>query len=331
MAQRVPILRILGGLFFVLAGVAYYLGITIAFSAAVGFVVGGAAVILLAIIGHRASGADVAVFIIGLLVLGAFLTPGVASPGSTAGGRVTYTVPKSALSATKIDLLATTDVGSITVSYTDNAATGYQVNFTRSPFPFSIFSGVVPSASLKNETQAGAFVLNATARAYDISVAIGTGYSLNVSASTGTGSVELKTAAGQSLAAVSLQSGTGSVKANLTSSSAGAIRLETGTGSIELDSSSLAPNGPRVPITLQAGTGGVTLRVMLASGTAASIEATAGLGGVSHNLVGFSVSPQSTGSNLVATAGDPSVAATSFVIRLSTGTGSVTADAQVLG
>jgi hypothetical protein len=174
-------------------------------------------------------------------------------------------------------------------------------------------------------------MLNATARSYDISVEIGAGYILNITASTGTGSVNVRSLAGETLGVVSLQSGTGSVNGNLTSRSIGAIRFEAGTGSVSLSSNHLAPSGARVPISLKTGTGAVDLNMKLTGGTAVSLTASAGLGSVNHNLQGFLVSTQSSRSNLEATAGDISGAATSFVIQLSTGTGSVTVDSQFLG
>lgn len=331
MAQEIPVLRILGGVFFVLAGLAYFLAFTIPYSLALLFVAAGAAVVLVAILGHRPSGGDVAVFVIGLLVLGVLTTPGVAYPGGEAGEKVTYTVSASALTAQQVELLVHTDVGSVSVSHLANSAAGYQVNFTRSAFPFSIFSGISPLASLTNETRGGIFTLNATSRGYSVSVAVGDSYLLNVTASTGTGSIDFNGSPAGRLGDVSLESGTGSVSANITSQSVGAVSLQTGTGSVELRSSHLASNGAMVPITLSTGTGGATLDVSLAGGTAVSLEATAGLGGVNHNLQGFTVSPESTRSSLFATAGEPGSAPSSFVVRISTGTGSVTADARFLG
>jgi hypothetical protein len=327
LATRVPILRILSGLFFVLAGLAYYLGITIASSAALIFIAAGVAVVLLALFGHRARASDVAVFVVSLLVLGAFLTPGVGT--GTSSPTLSHTVPKTALSTQHVDLVTSTDVGSVKVFYSTRSDLAYQVNFTRSSFPFGFFAGS-PSTSLSNETRGGAFVLNATAHQYDISIAIGTGYVLNVTANTGTGSVNVRGLSSERLGTVSLQTGTGSIDGNLTSLSIGGIHLQAGTGSVKLYSSHLAPSGPRLPITLSTGTGSVSLDMKLVSGTAVSMDASAGLGGVSHNLEGFSVAAQSSKSHLVATAGDVNTAATSFVVQASTGTGSVTVDAQFL-
>jgi hypothetical protein len=331
LASQVPILRILGGLFFVLAGLAYYLGITIASSFSLLFIAAGAAVLVLALLGHRAHGGDVAVFVIGLLVLGVFITPGVGAPGSAVGQRVSHTVPRSGVSTQQIDLIASADLGSIDIFYSNRSDLGYQVNFTRSSFPFGLFTGSRPSTSLSNETRGGVFTLNATARSYDISLAIGMGYLLNISAATGTGSINVSSLVGERLGTVSLQSGTGSVNANLTSLSIGGISLQAGTGSVNLHSNHLAPTGARVPITLKTGTGSVDLEMKLASKTAVSLEASAGLGNVNHNLQGFSISSQSSRSDLVATAGDINNAATSFVVQLSTGTGSVTVNSQFLG
>lgn len=330
MATRVPILRILGGLFFILAGLAYYLGVTIASSASLIFIAAGVVVVVLALFGHRARGGDVALFVIGLLVLAAFISPGI-GPGTSVSDRISHSAGKAAVSARQIDLVASADVGSISVSYSSRGDLAYQVNFTRSPFPFGLWPGASPYASLTNETRGGELELNATARSYDVSVSIGTGYVLNVTASTGTGNVELKALAGETLGAVSLQSGTGSVNANLTTKSTGSVRLETGTGSVSLSSNHFAPNGARVPVSLKTGTGSVDLKMKLPNGTAVSLSASAGFGSVSHNLQGFLVNQESsTGSNLVATAGDVNTASSSFVVQLSTGTGSVSVTSRFL-
>jgi hypothetical protein len=326
--MRVPILRILGGLLFILAGLAYFLGVTVAFSAGLVFIAAGAAVILLALLRHRAHASDVAIFIVGLLVLGVFLTPGIGS-GPSASERISQTVTRTALSTQQIDLVAFDDVGSINVSYSSRSDLAYQVNFTRSSFPFGLFAGL-PSASLSNETRGDTFMLNATAHWYDISIAIGKGYVLSVTANTGTGSISMNGMSSERLGSVSLQAGTGSIRSNLTSLSVAGISVQAGTGSVDLFSGHLAPTGARAPITLSAGTGSVRLEMKLASGTAASIDASAGLGGVSDNLQGFSISPQSSKSHLLATAGDVETAPTSFVVQASTGTGSVTVDAQFL-
>ncbi len=110
------------------------------------------------------------------------------------------------------------------------------------------------------------------------------------------------------------------------------MRLEPGTGSVSLSSTHFAPRGARVPVSLRTGTGSADLKMKLPSGTAVSLTASAWFGSVSHNLQGFLVNQQSsTGSNLVATAGDIDTAATSFVMQLSTGTGSVNVNSQFLG
>jgi hypothetical protein len=331
LATQTPILRVLGGLLFILAGVAYYLGISIASSIFLLFIAAGVAVVLVGVFGRRVRGGDVAIFVIGLLVLSVFISPGF-GPGNPGSERITHSAARSAVSAHQIDLLASADIGSISISYTNRSDLAYQVNFTRSAFPFALWPGASPSTSLANETRDGDFILNATAHSYDVSVAIGIGYVLNVTASTGTGNVDLRTSASETLGAVSLQSGTGSVSGNFTSQSVGSVRLETGTGSVSVSSNHLAPSGRRVPMSLTTGTGSVSLKMKLPSGTAVSLTASAGFGSVSHNLPGFLVNQQSsTGSSLVAAAGDVNTAESSFVMQLSTGTGSVSVDSQFLG
>lgn len=329
MAAQVPILRILGGIFFVLAGLAYYLGVTLASSASLIFIAAGAAVILLALLRHRASAGDVAIFIIGLLVFGVFLTPGIGA-GYSASQSITHTVGKTALSTQHIDLVASANVGNVNVFYSSKSDLAYQVNFTRSTMPFGFFAGL-PSTSLTNQTEGSVFTLNATAHSYDISIAIGTGYTLDVNANSGTGNVNLRGLSGERLGLVSLQTGTGNINGNLTTLSVEGVILQTGTGNANLFSNHLAASGPSVPIVIRTGTGSVDFDVKLVNGTAVSIDASTGLGGVNHNLQGFSVSSQSSRSSLTANAGDVSTAATSFLVQATAGTGSVTLNAKFLG
>ncbi|MDA4118217.1 MAG: hypothetical protein OK455_07725 [Thaumarchaeota archaeon] len=329
-ASSFPILRVLGGSFFVLAGVAYYYDVTLNASISFVFVAAGFAVLLLAVLGHRARGGDVAVFVIGLLVLSAFVSSGVRISATSV--HISQMATSSQLPSKQVELLASSDVGRIDISFSNRSDLGYQVNFTRSNLSFPlIIPGKSPLASLTNQTRAGTFVLNATSRSYDLSITIGTGYVLNVTASTGTGSIDIRTLGSETLGVVSLRSGTGSIDANLTSQRVGAVSLQVGTGSIRLTSNDLAPSGQRVPITLATGTGSVNFKVKLPSGTAVSVDASVGLGSVYQNLQGFSISPQSSTSRLIATAGDTDEAARSFVIQASTGLGSVALDSEFLG
>jgi hypothetical protein len=328
LTSRVTILRVLGGLFIVLAGLVYYLGITIASSASLVFIVAGIAVVLLALSGHRARGRDAALFVIGLLLLAAVISPGIGpSQGSQS---ISHTVTSLELQPSRIQLIASTDTGGISVSYSAKSNLAYQVNFTRSSFAFGIF-GSIPFAALSNETRDGFFVLNATAHSYGISVAVGTGYVLNVLATAGTGSITVNARPSERLGVVSLKSGTGSVTANLTCRSVGDVELLAGTGSVNLESNHFAPNGTRIPVKLHAGIGSANLDVRLANGTAVLLEASAGFGSVNQDLQGFTASPQSTRSNFVAQSGEVSAAGPSFIVQASTGTGSVTVKAQFLG
>ncbi len=330
MPRSVPMLRILGGLLVVIAGLAYYFGVTIAAPVSLFFIAAGLAVILLAAFGRRARPGDVAIFVIGLIVLGAVVSSGLGAPRTSE--EISKTVTRAQILSQRIEIVASTDVGSINISYSNRGDLGYQVNFTRSAFFFpTLFPGVSPLASLTNETKEGTLVLNATSRSYDVSIAVGTGYLLNVTATTGTGSIDVRTFSGEALGTVSLQSGTGSITANLTSRSIGPVTLQEGTGSITLSSSHLAPSGQRVPITLSTGTGSINFKVNFPTGTAASVDASSGMGSVNHNLQGFSVSPESSTSKLIATAGDVNAVGKSFVIQASTGLGSVTLESQFVG
>lgn len=329
MGLRFSALRILGGLFFILGGLAYYWGVTLGASGAILFVGAGVAVILLAAAGHRASAGDVAIFVVGLLVLAALVTPGIGQPSPGSPSRAYYMAQSSAIPQHEVDLVAKTDVGSISVSFSNSTTLGYEVNFTRSLFPFQIFSGLTSYSSVSNTTIGDVLVVNATARAYDISVTVGKGYVLDINASTGTGSVSVRSSAEQTLGWVYLQSGTGSVSGDLTSASIGETSLQTGTGSVSLSSEHLSPKGQGVPISLETGTGSVTLNVKLAAGVGVTLDASTAVGSVSHNLPGFTVSPDSSRTSLSATAGATG-AASSFRMHLTSGTGGVTADAQFL-
>jgi hypothetical protein len=252
---------------------------------------------------------------------------GLASQGTQ---RISHTVTSLELPPNKIQLIASTDTGGISVFYLAKSNLAYQVNFTRSSLPFGIF-GAFPSAALSNETRAGFFVLNATAHSYGISVAIGTGYFVNILATAGTGSVTVNAGPSEKLGVVSLKSGKGSITANLTCQSVGDVELLAGAGSVNLESNHFAPNGTRIPVKLNVGTGSANLDVRFAKGTAVLLEASAGFGSVNQNLQGFIATPQSTRSNFVAQSGEVSAAGPSFIVQASTGTGSVTLRAQFSG
>ncbi len=319
------VVRLLAGLFFILAGAAYYFGVTMASFASLVFVVAGALVLLLALLGHRATGGDIALFVCGLLILAFVISPAFTSP---TGPAISRTLAKDAISANQIAIFASTDVGSIDVSISDRPGLGYQVNFTQVRAPFFLFPGTGPSTTLTNRTEGSTLALNASARSYDISITIGTGYTLDVTATAGTGSVSIRSLASETLGAVSLESGTGSVTGDLTSKTVGSIKLQAGTGSLRLSSDHLAPNGPRVPITLTTGTGSLDLSVRFADGTAVSVDATTGMGSINNNLQGFNVSPSSTNTRLICQAGDLASAPRSFEVSASAGTGSINLSSQ---
>ena len=77
----------------------------------------GVAVVLVAVFGRRVNGGDVAIFVIGLLVLSVFISPGI-GPGPSGSERITHSAARSAVSAHQGDLLASAEPGSISASYT---------------------------------------------------------------------------------------------------------------------------------------------------------------------------------------------------------------------
>ena len=330
MTSQIPILRVLAVLFFIMAGLSYYFGVAVAFSAVLVFFAVVAVVTVLALLGHRGKRGDIVFFVIGLLTLAAFVSPGIGR-GFSAAQLISHTVTRASLSDQLIYVVASTDVGGINVFFSPKTALAYQVNFTRNAFPLGIFGGVAPSTSLTNQTQEGVFILNATAHSYDISIAVGTGYFVNVTASARTGSVAVRSSPVEELGSVFLRSDTGGITANLTSQSVREVSLQAGTGSINLFSSHLAPSGTRIPVKLHAGTGSVNLDVKIATGTKVLLEASTGLGGVNQSLQGFTISPYSTRSDLVAQAGDVSAAGESFIVQASAGTGSVNVGAEFTG
>jgi hypothetical protein len=87
-------LRILAGALLVLAGLSYYLGITIGSFAPLLFVMAGAAVVLLALVGHKPHPGDISLFVISLLVLAAFVSPG-AGIGPQVARHITHSASKA--------------------------------------------------------------------------------------------------------------------------------------------------------------------------------------------------------------------------------------------
>jgi hypothetical protein len=310
-----PVLRVVGGVLLVLAGLGAYLGVSIGASAALLLVLGGLVVVVVAVLGHRPRPWDVAIFIIGILALG------VVSTGYTTGPQlVTYSAARSQVHSGAISLAVTSVTGSVSVSLTNRIDVAYQVNFS-TPAGLFFFGG--PGANtVTNTTTNGVFNLKVGSTWSGVSVLLGRGYSFDVKVTTSTGSIDLEAPGAQALRNVSLYSSTGSVNAVVDSSGLTGLVLRADLGSINLVSHHLGASGSRIPITLSASTGSVSMSVSLASQDAVSLTASTTIGSISQSLTGFSIT-QYPGHNLAANAGDIASAPNSFVITVTATLGSV--------
>jgi hypothetical protein len=312
---RIPIIRVLGGVAFVLAGLLAYYGITFGNSAFLLFILAGAAVIVVAVSGHRPPGGDIAIFILGVLVLS-----GVAAGYSPGNQVTTYSATTDQVHATKIVLSVSADTGSVSILFGDRGNLAYQVNFTRSfgPFVFPLGNG---ENVLTNSTSGGVLNLKTTSSTSDVKVYVRRGYSVNVTATTGTGSIDLTAPSSEDLRSISLSTTTGSVNAVVDSSTIQSLDLRTTTGSINLASDQLGTSGQKVPVTVSTSLGSLNIRLNIAASVAVSLQATTGLGSINHDLVGFSVTTDKS-NNLVASYGSPGSAPHSFLVSTSTDLGS---------
>lgn len=309
-----PYLRVFGGALLVLAGFMAYYGAGIGPSAILLLVVGGVVVLVAAVTGHRARPLDVCIFILGMLVLGTI------SSGYSGGmSTVTYSATRSQVHSNAMSIDASASTGSITVGFTNRPDIAYQVNFTKPGWAFS-FAGSGED-TIANSTSNGVLHLDVNSAWSSVSVLLGTGYSYDIEATTGTGSISMD-ALGVALGNVTLHSSTGSVNAIIDSPAIQSLRLQADTGSVNLVSHTLGAAGPSVPVTLITSTGSIDLSASLVSGSAASVTATTTLGSVSQDLRGFTVT-QSTTTSLAATAGNIQTAPRSFVITATASLGSV--------
>lgn len=312
-----PILRVFGGALFVLAGILAYFGVGFGASAILLLVVGGVVVLFAALLGHRAKPIDITVFILGMLVLGAV------SIGYAPGYQTTsYYATRDQVHANAISIDVSSSTSSISLVFTNRTDFAYQVNFTK-PSWGSSFAGSGPD-TITNSTMNGVFHLDVSSTWSSVSMLLGKGYSFDVEATTGTGSIDMQ-APGVALGNVTLHSSTGSVNALIDSPAMQSLELQADTGSVNLVSHILGAAGPSVPVTLTTSTGSVSVSLSIASQDAVSLTATTSLGSVSHDLRGFTVN-QSTNTNLIATAGDVQAAPRSFVITAVASLGSVNLD-----
>lgn len=310
-----PVLRILGGALLVLAGFFSYFGIGLGASAVLVIVVGGVVVIAAAFLGHRPGPGDVAIFIVGALVLGA-VTAGY-SPNLHSA---TYSALRSQIAAGAISVVITSSGGSIDIGFTDSPDLAYQVNFTQ--------QGWVPSFAgpgtdtVSNSTSNGRFTLDVGSSWSAITVTLAKGYNVDVQATTGTGSISFQGGTDSDLRNVSLRSSTGSVDAVIDSNTVKRISLQADTGSVSIVSHSLGASGPKIPVSLSTSTGSVSASLFLESKDSAYLTASTSLGSISQSLSGFAIS-QDSRTELVAMAGDYQNSQNSFSISATASVGSI--------
>lgn len=309
-----PILRVFGGALLVLAGVFAYLGVGVGASAILLLVVGGGVVLIAAVLGHRSRPVDICIFILGVLVLGA-----VSAGYSGETQLATYTAARSEVHSNAISVGVSASASSISLVFTNRTDIAYQVNFTRPAWSWNLL-GAGPG-TITNSTTGGVFHLDISTTWSSVSVVLGRGYSFDVEATTGTGSIDMQ-ALGVALGGVTLHSSTGSVSAVIDSPSVQSLELRADTGSVNLVSHTLGAAGPSVPVTLTTSTGSISVSLNLESQDAASLTAATSLGSISHNLRGFTID-QSSKTNLLATAGNVQTSPRSFDITATASLGSV--------
>jgi hypothetical protein len=322
---RIPIFRVAAGLIFLLAGLLAYYGIIFEAPIALVLVIAGVAIVVAVFAGHRSRPGDLAAFVIALLVLAA-VGAGLNFQSFSGPVAANYSAGSSSIPSNRIILSAKSSTGSISIDFSSNSSVGYEVTFRRSFVGFQFFPGV-NNYSLTNSTRNGDFFLNASTNYMSIQITLGQQYFTNISASTGTGSIDLKSDQSVSFGDLSLMLGTGSLSANVQAKTISSLYLSTGTGSLDFESSNFNPAGPKVPVTASTGTGSLTFKATIPSAAAVSLNASTGFGSISQSLAGFTVS-RSTSGLLQAYSGNINTAAASFLISLSTGTGSASITIQ---
>jgi hypothetical protein len=324
---KISIIRILGGTAFVLAGLLAYYGITFGNSVFLLFVLAGAAIIVVAVSGHRPRGWDIAIFIVGVLVLS-----GVAA-GYAPGNQVTtYSATTAQVHATKIALSVSASTGSVSIFFHDKGNLAYQVNFSRSLGPFGFtFAG---ENTVTNSTSGDVFTLKIVSSMSGVEIFLRHGYFdfVNISATAGTGSIDLAAPSDENLGSVSLSTTTGSVNAVVYSNTIQSLDLHTTTGSISLVSDHLGTTGHKTPVSLSTSLGSLNVRLNIAANVAVSLKATTGLGNINHDLTPtttFSITTDKS-NDLVASAGNLETAPHSFLVSTSTNLGSQDLTIKVL-
>lgn len=276
------------------------------------------AVLLLTVSGQRFHGWDVALLVLSLFVLGSVTSGYVFPSGETAS----YTMSKTSLNASRVDVTTTAVLGSITILFSNMTDLAYRVNFTN-PAWSPLFSSVPSGHSFTNQTRDGTLFLRASSNSSSMTVTLGKGYLVSINASTDAGGIDITAPAWVTLGRLDLSTGAGSINARVDSQVLSGLTMKTGTGSIDLSSSGLTPSAAKVPVTLSTGTGSISFDATVSSDAAVLLSAKTGLGSIDQSLRGFTITSSSS-VTLEAAAGDMASAATSLVITASTGLGSIT-------
>jgi hypothetical protein len=317
-----PILRIVGGLLFVVAGIFAYLGLSLGNYAALVLIFGGVIALLVAITGWRQHPWDIALFLMGAIILS-----GVSAGYSSGPALTTYSATNSQVHSESISLHVAAVSGSVDITFIDRPGFAYQINFTRS-FPFFT---LWPSGgdSVSNSTIGGFFNLNVQSSGSSISILLGKQFRTDLDIHSDTGSVTLQGSGDLSLANVTLSSSTGSVNCVLDSTTVESLVLSSSTGSVSLDSAILGTGSRSVPVTLTSSTGSVNLHASVQASDSVALTARTDLGSINHSLTGFVVSTDARYS-LVASAGIPTTSRGSFVMSASSNLGSVSLTLGIL-
>ena len=323
-----PFLAILAGVVFVLAGLAALFHLEIGFAVALIFIVGGAAVVLVAIAGFRTRSWDIALFIISMIVFASVVSTNYYLPsGNTI---LTYSATNAQVNASRIDLLVTSSLGSINVQFSGNSDLGYQVVFQSSPFVFPFFNLPSSTISLANRTSDGILYLNASSSDASIKITIGSNYSLRINATTSTGSITMTrpSESESNIQSASLVTGTGNINAQIEGRDISGILLAASTGSVNFASNYLSTSMSHVPISVSSGTGSIVVNLKVASDVGIGVDANSGLGSISHNLQNFTIT-QSSNNRLIANAGN-TTSERSFLLTTDVGTGSISLSCQLV-
>lgn len=311
-------IRVLGGALFVLAGFAAYFGVKVSTSLPilpVALVAVGAALILTVLTHLRVVALDIAVLLVGIIVLSAAVS------GYSFASRpsVTYSATRGEVTASHMNLVVTSSAGSINIEYASNSDLAYNITIggVYSFFPFVTNTTV----SFSNQTLGDTIFLKAFAAASSINVELGRGYFTDINATSALGSVKLSLPSSVNIGTLRLSAGAGSIDASVSGQITNGLYLNTGTGSISLQSDNLSAAARDVPLDVSAGLGSINLNVAIPHQVATSLSASAGLGSITNGLQDFTIS-QVSSNKLVASAGEVGTSNQSFLVTISTGTGS---------